>query len=94
ECEPPRRYTTTWEYAGESPSTVEVTVTEHPEGAVLTLRHTDLADAGYGAGWQAYLEQLARDRPAAASSAVDPDRPAGVSWDARFAALHAVWGPR
>ncbi|WP_250447094.1 SRPBCC family protein [Actinotalea sp. C106] len=93
-CDPPRRYVTTWEYAGEGPSAVEVTVAPHPEGAVLSLRHTGLVDVDYGPGWQTYLEQLDGDLPVAPSSVVDPERPEGIAWDERFTALRPRWEPR
>jgi uncharacterized protein YndB with AHSA1/START domain len=92
-CEPPHRYVTTWEYEGEQPSTIVVTVDEHPEGAVLRLRHEGLADVGYGAGWQTYLEALDATLPVAPSSAVDPDRAPGT-WDERFTDLHPLWMER
>lgn len=94
DCEPPSRYVTSWEYPEETTSTVEVTVREHPEGALLRLEHRDLADVGYGAGWQTYLEQLDEALPPAPSSVTDPDRPRGVAWGERFAALHEAWAPR
>ncbi|MCL3859886.1 SRPBCC family protein [Actinotalea sp. K2] len=94
ECDPPHRYVTTWEYEGVAPSTVTVTVTEHPEGALLVLQHDGIAQTGYAPGWQAYLEQLDESLPVGASSQVDPDRPAGVTWEARYEALRPVWSAR
>jgi uncharacterized protein YndB with AHSA1/START domain len=94
ECEPPHRYVTTWEYEGEHTSTITVTVSEHPEGALLVLEHTGLVDVGYGAGWQTYLEQLDETLGLAPSAERDPSRPAGVGWDERFAQLSEVWRRR
>jgi len=93
-CEPPHGYTTTWEYEGEHETRIVVTVAEHPEGAVLTLRHENLADTGYGAGWQTYLEVLDETLEVAPSSAVDPHRTPGVAWDERFTQLTPAWRDR
>ncbi len=93
-CDPPRSYTTGWEYEGEPDSTLTIVVGEHPDGAVLTLRHEGLVDLEYGAGWQTYLERLDEALPVAPSSSVDPDRRPGVAWEERFAELQEVWGPR
>ncbi|HMO12034.1 MAG TPA: SRPBCC family protein [Actinotalea sp.] len=94
ECEPPHRYVTTWEYEGERPSEVVVTVTEHPEGARLVLAHTGLVDIGYGAGWQAYLEQLDDALGLAAASERDPGRRVDVAWEDRYRELSAPWRER
>lgn len=94
ECDPPRRYVTTWEYDGEPASTVTVEVHEHPEGAELVLRHDGVAVVGYGAGWQTYLEQLDDMLVPGPSSPVDPDRPAGVAWNERYTELDPVWRRR
>lgn len=93
ECEPPSRFVTTWEYEGEAPSTVTVTVATHPEGARLELRHQDLQDPGYGPGWQTYLEVLDESLGVAPSAVVDPYRVPGVSWSERYAELEPVWRP-
>lgn len=93
-CEPPRTYATTWEYEGEDTSVVTITVTEHPEGAVLVLRHEHLEDRGYGAGWQTYLEQLDKSLGLAPSAVVDPHRAPDIAWDARYTELEIAWRPR
>jgi len=92
-CEPPRSYTTTWEYEGEDQSVVTVAVEEHPEGARLTLVHAGVVDQGYGAGWQAYLEQLDDALGVAPSAVVDPHRTAPITWDARYTELVEAWRP-
>lgn len=91
ECEPPRRFVTSWEYEGEEPSRLEVLVEEHPEGARLKLRHEGVPDGGYGPGWQTYLEQLDEHVGLAPSAVVDPRRAPGVAWDERYEQLLAVW---
>lgn len=94
ECEPPRRYVTTWEYEGEPASTVTVEILEHPEGAELVLRHDGIAAIGYAAGWQTYLEQLDDSLRPAPSSPVDPERRTGIAWGDRYAQLDPVWRRR
>ncbi|KGM13997.1 SRPBCC family protein [Cellulomonas bogoriensis] len=94
ECDPPRRYVTTWEYDGEPGSVVEVTVGSHPEGAVLRLVHTGLTQSMYAPGWQAFLEQLDALLGPAPSCEVDPDRLPGVDWATRFTELKDVWAAR
>ena len=91
ECEPPRRFVTSWEYEGEEPSRLEVLVEEHPEGARLKLRHEGVPDGGYGPGWQTYLEQLDEHVGLAPSAVVDPGRAPDVAWDERYEQLLAVW---
>lgn len=93
-CEPPRTYSTTWEYEGEDTSVVTVTVAEHPAGATLELRHDHLQDRGYGAGWQAYLEELDEALGLAPSAVVDPHREPGIAWDERYTELETAWRPR
>lgn len=90
-CEPPRTFTTTWEYEGEHSSVITVIVDEHPEGARLELRHEGLTDVGYAPGWQTFLEQLDEQLSLAPSALVDPERAPGVSWSDRFAQLEPVW---
>ena len=93
-CEPPHRYVTSWEYEGEDQSQVTVTVSEHPEGARLELEHEHLKDRGYGAGWQAYLEELDLTLPLAPSAVVDPQRTPGIAWSERYTELVPAWAPR
>lgn len=91
QCEPPRRFVTSWEYEGERGSTITVTVDEHPQGTRLVLVHAGLVDEGYGAGWQTYLEQLDDALGLAADAERDPDRAPGVAWDERFVQLRTPW---
>ncbi len=93
-CEPLRTFTTTWEYAGESTSVVTVTVSEHPDGAALELRHERLHDPDYGPGWQTYVEQLDEALGVAPSAVVDPGRAPGVAWGERYAQLADAWRQR
>lgn len=92
-CDPPFSYSSTWEYEGESRSRVTILVAEHPEGARLELRHEDLHDRGYGAGWQAYLEVLDESLGVAPSAVVDAHRRPGISWSDRYAELEVAWRP-
>lgn len=94
ECTPPHRFVTTWHAVEENETRLIVTVEEHPEGALLRLRHEDLGSIFYGAGWQTYLEQLDDELGAAPSSIVDPERAPGVDWDERFTALREPWAVR
>lgn len=94
ECAPPHRYVTTWQATDEEPTVVTVTVEAHPHGALLRLRHEALRSVFYGAGWQAYLEQLDDELGSAQSSATDPGREPGVDWTARYTALSGPWQAR
>lgn len=60
-CEAPRELDVTWEFGDEVVSRLEVRVRPAGEAAVLLLDHSRLPQdqgAGYGAGWQTYLEAL------------------------------------
>jgi uncharacterized protein YndB with AHSA1/START domain len=64
ECAPPHRLEVTWRFRDEGESAVRAELTPEPGGTRLSLDHRRLprtAAAGYGAGWQTYLEQLAAD---------------------------------
>jgi len=61
-CDPPRTLELTWQFPGEQPSHVRVTVAQDADGAVLTLVHARLVERaarGYGGGWHVVLDQLA-----------------------------------
>jgi uncharacterized protein YndB with AHSA1/START domain len=82
ECEPPHRLAVTWHFREEGESVVRAVLDEGPEGTRLTLDHRRLPRgqaAGYGAGWQTYLEQLV------AYLIGDPGR--GGHWDNRWEQL-------
>lgn len=60
-CDAPTRLHVSWRFPGELPSEVEVVVTGHDEGSLLTLEHRRLSRAaarGYGAGWHTFLDHL------------------------------------
>lgn len=82
ECRPAERLAVSWCIEGEPTSTVSVDLTA--EGAVtrvvLEEHRVPLSRAaGYGAGWQAYLEQLAADLGGGEGH--------GARWDQRWAEL-------
>jgi uncharacterized protein YndB with AHSA1/START domain len=79
-CEPPRRLELTWRFPDQSVSLVRAELRAEGAAAVLSLEHTGLPLsqlAGYGAGWQAYLEAL--DADLAGAPATD--------WDDRWSTL-------
>lgn len=80
-CEPPRLLEVTWRIPDQPMSLVRAELRADGAAAVLSLEHTglDLSQlAGYGAGWQAYLEALDADL-AGAHGATD--------WDVRWSTL-------
>jgi uncharacterized protein YndB with AHSA1/START domain len=82
ECVPPSRLTVTWSWGQEATTLVSAGLTAAPGGSRLVLEHRRLpgsAAAGYGAGWQVYLEQLA-----AVLAGQDGH---GEQWDQRWARL-------
>ncbi len=88
-CDPPRSFTSIWQGAEEQPSTLVVELDPVDGGTRLRLRHEGIQSIYYGAGWQVYLEQLARhlaDPPADGSDE--------AAWDARFGELSADWKAR
>jgi uncharacterized protein YndB with AHSA1/START domain len=88
-CEPPSRLVISWRLPGEPDSLVSAELSAAATGTWLTLEHRRLpADqaAGYGAGWQTYLEQLA------AYLAGDAGR--GEAWDQRWDQLVPAYRAR
>lgn len=82
ECRPAERLAVTWCIEGEPPSTVSVDLSADGDGALLVLEEQRLPirmAAGYGAGWQAYLEQLDSDLRGGEGH--------GAQWDQRWAEL-------
>jgi uncharacterized protein YndB with AHSA1/START domain len=82
DCRPTDHLRVTWLFPDEEESQVTVDLRPSGDGAtMLVLDHRRLPDyaaAGYGAGWQAYLEQL--DTEVGGS-------PHALAWDARCALL-------
>ena len=73
-CEPPRLLEVTWRFPDQSVSLVRAELRAEGTATVLSLEHTELPLsqlAGYGAGWQAYLDAL--DGDLAGASATDWD---------------------
>ena len=72
--EPPKALELTWSFTGEPDSVLRLELSPDGAGTLLVLDHRLLPPgqaAGYGAGWQAYLDALGELDLA--------------SWDARFA---------
>jgi uncharacterized protein YndB with AHSA1/START domain len=86
ECVAPTRLVVTWEFADEGESKMTVDLVERDGRTVLTFDHASLplaSAAGYGAGWQTYLEQLE------AHVANRPSR--GPDWGEREATLQPLY---
>ncbi len=82
ECESPNRLVVAWNFGTEDVSTVCAELSSTPAGSRLVLEHRRLPmsqAAGYGAGWQAYLEALAAD--------LEGGEGHGAQWDDRWAEL-------
>jgi uncharacterized protein YndB with AHSA1/START domain len=76
--EPGRVLEYDWTFPGEEESFVRFEIVPQAQGTLLVLDHRRLGRdfaAGYGAGWQAYLEALAGERELG-------------DWDRRFEELH------
>lgn len=87
-CEPPTRLRVSWEHPGEAGSEVELRLRAEGSGGgtVLELEHARLEPAraaGYGPGWEDFLQRLD-----ALVRAADPD---AVSWASNEATLTPVW---
>ena len=59
ECDAPNGFATTWEVAGEPPSTVVVRLEEVEAGTRLLLVHDGVLDPTYPPGWATYAGMLA-----------------------------------
>jgi uncharacterized protein YndB with AHSA1/START domain len=73
ECDPPNRFTSSWEVAGEPPSVLEVRLEDAPGGTRLLLRHDGVVDPTYPAGWATYLDMLGDHLTDPARTDVGPD---------------------
>ena len=90
-CNPPHSFVTTWHAVKEKETVLTVTLDETSDGTRLHLRHVGAISVHIGTGWQTYLEQLDDLLGPSSSSAVDPERQHGVTWNSRFAQLHAAY---
>ncbi|MEJ7628807.1 MAG: SRPBCC family protein [Nocardioidaceae bacterium] len=82
ECRPAERLAVSWRIEGEPTSMVTVDLAADGDGARLVLEEQWLPEsqaAGYGAGWHAYLEQLAADLAGGQGH--------GPQWDERWKEL-------
>lgn len=85
-CEPPRRLAVAWCYPGEPESAAELRLRPDGDGTILELEHSRLPDglaAGYGYGWEDFLDRLA-----ALLAGADPD---AVSWAESQQLLKPLW---
>lgn len=85
-CEPPRRLAVIWRHPGEPESAVELRLTPDGDGTIVELEHSRLpgeASAGYGYGWEDFLDRLG-----ALLTDGDPD---SVSWAESQEALRPLW---
>lgn len=88
-CDAPRGFTTTWHALEEEPTELVVRLEPAEGGTRLVLEHDGVQSLGYGAGWQTYLEQLARVLE-------DPEADLGGegAWQARFTELDSTYRER
>jgi uncharacterized protein YndB with AHSA1/START domain len=89
ECAPPRRLAVTWSWGQETSTLVSADLAVVAGGTGLVLEHRRLpasAAAGYSAGWEAYLDQLA-------AVLAGQDAPGG-QWDQRWARLLPAYQAR
>ncbi len=84
ECDAPHRLRVSWYFRDEGESHVAVDLSADGERTRFVLEHRRLpesAAAGYGAGWQAYVEALAVDVAGESEAACRP------AWDQRWEEL-------
>lgn len=88
-CDAPHGFTTSWHTDQEDPTELIVRLEAVDGGTRLVLEHTGVQSLFYGAGWQTYLERLAR-------IVVDDSADLGGedAWQARFAELRPVYAAR
>ena len=82
ECRPPEHLLITWSFVDEAESFVEADLAPDGRGTRLVLEHRALpvaSTAGYGAGWETFLEALQAD--------LDGELGRGPSWDERWQEL-------
>lgn len=85
-CEAPRRLTVLWRYPGEPESAAELRLTPDGGGTVLRLEHARLPQdlsAGYGHGWEDFLDRLG-----VFLAGADPE---SVSWARSQDVLRPLW---
>jgi uncharacterized protein YndB with AHSA1/START domain len=85
-CDPPRRLAVTWCHPGEPESAAEIRLRADGDGTILELEHARLraADAaGYGYGWEDFLDRLA--------ALLAGDDPGDVSWEQSQRVLKPLW---
>lgn len=88
ECDPPRRFVTTWIHGSEPETAVEVVLETVDGGTLLRLSHGDVPNTDYGPGWHSYLLALA-DSLAHSGAARDDKR-----WESRYVELEPIYRKR
>ena len=86
ECRPPEHLLITWSFVDEVESFVEADLAPDGSGTHLVLEHRALpiaSTAGYGAGWETFLEALQAD--------LEGDLGRGPSWDERWQQLKPAY---
>jgi len=88
-CRPPHELQVTWTFPGEPTSLLVVSLRPASGGAVLFIDHSRLPAtqaAGYGAGWQTYLDRLGAEAQSSGAGAAEaPARQ--IDWDQRWSEL-------
>ncbi len=87
-CDPPRRLAVTWRHPGEPESAAEIRLRPDGDGdgTILELEHARLRAgdaAGYGYGWEDFLDRLA--------ALLAGDDPGAISWDESQQVLKPLW---
>lgn len=85
-CDPPRRLAVTWRHPGEPESAAEIRLRADGDGTILELEHARLRAgdaAGYGYGWEDFLDRLA--------ALLAGGDPAAVSWEESQRVLRPLW---
>jgi uncharacterized protein YndB with AHSA1/START domain len=86
ECRPPDHLRISWLFGDEVYSEVTADLAAEEDGTRLVLEHSGLPNssaAGYGAGWETYLEQLQADLGGGTGL--------GLAWDQRWAQLKPAY---
>jgi uncharacterized protein YndB with AHSA1/START domain len=85
-CDPPRRLAVTWCHPGEPESAAEIRLRADGDGTILELEHARLRPgdaAGYGYGWEDFLDRLA--------TLLAGGDPGAVDWDESQRVLRPLW---
>ena len=85
-CDPPRRLAVTWRHPGEPESAAEIRLRPDGDGTILELEHARLRAgdaAGYGYGWEDFLDRLA--------ALLAGGDPGAVSWAESQRVLKPLW---